>query len=201
MPELEFHFDFLSPYGYFASLSVEEIAARHNRVVSWCPMLLGVTVMKVMGLKPLPETPLKGPYVLRDVARTARQLKLQIGRDLKKPPSNSLVPARALCWAKVHSPEAVPGLARAFYSAIWARGVDIDKPEDLATVPLPREIAAPELIAAAKGQEAASLLRGSVEESIKKGVFGSPTFIVDGETFWGFDHLGQVDEWLATGGW
>jgi 2-hydroxychromene-2-carboxylate isomerase len=32
-------------------------------------------------------------------------------------------------------------------------------------------------------------------------VFGSPFFIVDGEPFWGHDHLDQVERWMATGGW
>jgi len=33
------------------------------------------------------------------------------------------------------------------------------------------------------------------------GVFGSPYVVVDGEPFWGFDRLPQVERWLATGGW
>ena len=57
---LQFHFDFISPYGYFASLRIEALAARHGRTVDWRAMLLGVSVMKVMGLKPLMDTPLKG---------------------------------------------------------------------------------------------------------------------------------------------
>ena len=66
---IDFYFDFISSYGYFASLRIEEIAARHGRTIEWHPMPLGVAVMKVMGLKPLLETPLKGAYVLNDVAR------------------------------------------------------------------------------------------------------------------------------------
>jgi 2-hydroxychromene-2-carboxylate isomerase len=32
-------------------------------------------------------------------------------------------------------------------------------------------------------------------------VFGCPTFIVDGEMFWGADRLEQVERWIASGGW
>ena len=70
---LHIHLDFISPYGYFASLRVEALAARHGRTVAWHPMLLGVAVLKVMGLKPLMDTPLKGDYVDRDVRRYARE--------------------------------------------------------------------------------------------------------------------------------
>ena len=70
---IDFYFDFLSSYGYFASLRIEALAARHGREVRWHSMLLGVAVMKTMGLKPLLETPLKSDYVLRDVARYMRR--------------------------------------------------------------------------------------------------------------------------------
>ena len=43
-------------------------------------MLLGVSVMKVMGLKPLLETPLKSDYVLNDAARYMRQHGLKLAR-------------------------------------------------------------------------------------------------------------------------
>jgi 2-hydroxychromene-2-carboxylate isomerase len=71
-PPIDFYFDFLSAFGYFASLRIDAIAARHGRRVEWHCMLLGVSVMKVMGLKPLLDTPLKSDYVLRDAPRYMR---------------------------------------------------------------------------------------------------------------------------------
>ena len=47
----------------------------------------------------------------------------------------------------------------------------------------------------------ARLLRRNVDDSIRRGVFGSPFFIVDGEPFFGVEKLPVVEEWLATGGW
>src|SRR6185369_560567 len=82
---IDFYFDFLSSYGYFASLRIEALAARHGRAVRWHSMLLGVAVMKTMGLKPLLETPLKSDYVLRDVARYMRRHGLQLRRALTDP--------------------------------------------------------------------------------------------------------------------
>ncbi len=201
MPEIEFHFDFLSPYGYFASKFVEELASRHGRKVSWHPMLLGVSVMKVMGLKPLLETPLKGDYVRRDVARQSRLLQLPLGRDVDRPPTSSLVPARAVCWAKVHAPQTVSDLVRSFYSAMWARGIDFNEPADLLRAELPQSVNHAVLVTAAGHPEAAQLLRQSVELSIAKGVFGSPTILIDGEPFWGFDRFDQAERWMQVGGW
>ncbi|KQO40158.1 hypothetical protein ASF19_00395 [Acidovorax sp. Leaf84] len=201
MPEIEFHFDFLSPYGYFASRSIEELASRNGRAVSWHPMLLGVTVMKVMGLKPLLETPLKGDYVRHDIERLSRMLQLPLGRDVDQPPTSSLVPARAVCWAKQHAPHVVSELVRGLYVAIWERGIDINEPSDLLRAEFPRSIDRSALLMAAGSTEASELLRRAVEMSIAKGVFGSPTLLIDGEPFWGLDRFDQAERWLQTGGW
>jgi 2-hydroxychromene-2-carboxylate isomerase len=198
---LVFHFDFISPYGYFASLRVEELAARHGRQVDWRPMLLGVAVMKVMGLKPLLETPLKGAYVRRDVLRHARRHGVQLGRDLNASTGNPLPPARAFYWVKQHHPQLQAQMAHALYHAFWVQGRDLSTPEAVASIALPPGLAPAEVAQGAASDEAATLLRNAVSASIAAGVFGSPTIVVDGEPFWGADRMYEVDEWLACGGW
>src|SRR5207253_1318179 len=74
---IDFYFDLISPYGYFASTQVEALAARYGRAVDWKPVLLGVTVMKVMGLPPLMQTPLKKDYLAKDKPRMAQLLGVQ----------------------------------------------------------------------------------------------------------------------------
>ena len=37
--------------------------------------------------------------------------------------------------------------------------------------------------------------------AIARGVFGSPFFLVDGESFWGWDRMAMMEDWLQTGGW
>lgn len=199
---IEFHFDFISPYGWFASRRIEAIAARHGREVDWHPMLLGVSVMKVMGLKPLLDTPLKGDYVRRDVMRYVRRHGLSMKRDIDAPSMNPLAAGRAFCWVKKHHPRQQAAMAHAIYEAYWAEGMDLSTPEAVASrIVLPEGIEARALLDALNGDEPAALLRASVEASLAKGVFGSPTVIADGEMFWGVDRLAELDEWLAEGGW
>lgn len=198
---LAFHFDFISPYGYFASLRIEELAAAHGRTVDWRPMLLGVSVLKVMGLKPLLDTPLKGDYIRRDVLRHARQHGIAIGRDLAAPVGNPLPAARAFYWIRQHRPELAGPVAHALYHAFWSEGRDLSTPEAVAAVALPGALAPAEVAAAAASEEAAKLLRDAVAASLAAGIFGSPTIVVDGEPFWGADRLPDVDAWLRCGGW
>ena len=198
---LHFHFDFISPYGYFASLRIEALAARHGRTVAWRPMLLGVAVLKVMGLKPLLDTPLKGAYVRRDVLRHARRHGLQLGRDLDAPVGNPLPAARAFYWVREHHPEQQAALVHALYDAFWRRGLDLSTPDAVAAAGLPPGLDPAAVAAGAASEQAAALLRQAVTDSLDAGVFGSPTVIVDGEPFWGSDRLADVEDWLARGGW
>ena len=202
---LHFYFDFISPFGYFASLRIDALAARHGRTVQWHPMLLGVSVMKVMGLKPLLDTPLKGPYTANDVRRYARLHGITLGRATDAPMMNPLTAGRVFAWASRHHPDVAKALAQALLHAYWHDGIDLSQPAALLGIALPEAVSAvvshAELVAAAQSAEAAQLLRDAVDASLKAGVFGSPSVLVDGEMFWGVDKLEQVDTWLARGGW
>lgn len=201
MQPIHFYFDFISPYGYFASLRIEELAARHGRTVEWHSILLGVSVMKVMGLKPLLDTPLKGDYVRRDVERYRRQHGLVTKRTADHRIMNPLTCGRAFQWVKAKKPELAVVLAQALLHAHWVEALDLSEPESLRSIRLPAGIDVDWLVEGAQTPEAAQLLRTEVEASIAKGVFGSPTVIVDGEMFWGVDKLDTLDEWLRRGGW
>ncbi|MES2974347.1 MAG: 2-hydroxychromene-2-carboxylate isomerase [Pseudomonadota bacterium] len=200
-PPLQFYFDFISPYGYFAARRINGIAARHGRTVEWSSMLLGVSVMKVMGLKPLMDTPLKGDYAGKDVLRHARRLGLKPARAPEAPPMNPLTCGRAFQWMLKYHPEQAVPLALAWMDAYWLEGKDFSAPGSLAGVDLPDGVDAKALVEGAASPEAAALLREAVERSLNAGVFGSPTVVVDGEMFWGVDRLEEVDAWLASGGW
>lgn len=201
MSPLHFYFDFISPYGYFASLRIEELAARHGRTVEWHSILLGVSVMKVMGLKPLLDTPLKGDYVRRDVERYRRQHGLATKRTADHPIMNPLTCGRAFQWVKANQPQLAVPVAQALLHAHWGEGLDLSEPDSLREVRLPAGIGADWLVEGAQSPEAARLLRSEVDASIAAGIFGSPTVVVDGEMFWGVDKLDTVELWLQRGGW
>lgn len=198
---VQFFFDFISPFGYFASLRIDELGARYGREVQWRPMLLGVSVLKVMGLKPLLETPLKGDYIRREFARHVRRHGLALKRRADDPMMDPRACGRAFCWTATHHPELAKPLARAMFDAYWAQGLDLSSAGAIAALPLPAGLDARTLAAAIDGEEAARLLRAAVEESLLLGVFGSPTVRVDGELFWGVDSFPMLEDWLSTGGW
>jgi len=196
---LDFYFDFSSPYGYFASLRIDGIAARHGRAVRWRPFLLGV-VFKTTGQAPLTAQPLRGDYARRDFARSARLY----GAPLSWPerfPIPTQAAARTFYWLDDRDSDLARRFARAAYHAYFGEGRDISPPD--VVVEIAREAGADgdALAAALVDPAVKARLKAETEAAMARGVFGSPFVFVDGEPFWGADRLDQVDRWLATGGW
>src|SRR5262245_31511796 len=148
-------------------------------------MLLGVSVLKVMGLKPLLETPLKGPYLNHDAARYARHHRLSLKRPLDGPQMNPVPAARAFAWLKRHHADRYRGIAVDMLDAYWREARDLANPAEIASIAAGRGVDGGACRAAIESDEARQLLRSAVDTSLKQGVFGSPFFLVENEPFWG----------------
>jgi 2-hydroxychromene-2-carboxylate isomerase len=197
---IEFYFDLLSPFGYLGSTQIERVAARHGRSVDWRPVLIGVTVLKVMGLKPVAETPLKGPYSKRDASRLAAWYDVPLRfHGLKG--LNSVAASRAFLWIKQRDPDLAKRFAAGIYERLWVRGQDITPPEAAADEAAALGLDRAELLAALGTDEVKQALKDAVDAAIARGVFGVPFFIADDEPFWGCDHLPMLEHWLAHHSW
>ena len=194
-----FWFDPVSPFGYIGSIAIEKVAAKHDREVDWRPLLIGVTIMKVMGMKPLREYLLKWPYLQRDMQRLALYFDVPL-----KPHGltgvNSLAACRAFLWINQKNPAQARLFARAIYAKLWTRSEDITPVESVVVEAEKLGLDGTPLRAALAGDALKQALESSVKEAVSKGVFGAPTFIADGEIFWGCDHIWMLEHWLETGG-
>ena len=200
MPKpMDFYFDYSSPYGYFAAMKIDELAARHGRSVNWKPILLGA-VFKVTGAQPLPSLPLKGDYAKRDIARSARFHGI-VFKYPSKFPLASQAPARAFYWLHDRDPVLAKKLAKTLYQAYFVDDRDISSPDVTADVAATLGIKRDEALAALNDPAIKDRLKNEVDAAIKLGVFGSPYIVIDGEPFWGVDRFDQIERWLKTGGW
>lgn len=195
---IDFYFDFSSPYGYFGASQIDALAARHGRGVVWHPILLGV-VFKAVGTAPLPSIPVKGPYSLHDIRRTARYLGLPYVHPSRFPIATHQA-GRAFTWLAARSPAQAREFALAAYRAYFTADRDISDPAVVREVAAGLGVAGEELAAALADEALKAAFKADVEAALARGVFGSPFFIVDGEPFWGVDRLPQLERWLAEGG-
>lgn len=196
---IEFWFDFSSPYGYLAHYRIDAIAAEFGREVLWRPYLLGV-VFKSSGQSPLVSQPMRGPYHVKDMQRTARKMKVPVMLP-EGFPMATIAAGRAFYWQDATDPRRAKDLAKALYRAAFAQGRNITTTEVVAEVG--KEIGIdPAALTAGIGTPAVKeRLKTETDNAITRGIFGSPFILVDDEPFWGNDRLDDVREWLKTGGW
>jgi 2-hydroxychromene-2-carboxylate isomerase len=195
---IDFYFDFSSPYGYFASTRIDELAAKYQRKVKWRPILLGI-VFQTTGSAPLTVIPLKGNYSVHDFQRTARFH----GIPYKMPdtfPISTQAAARAVLWTQATAiDDKAAELAKAIYKAYFVDGIDIGNSANVAQIGASVGINEAALLEAINSPEIKEQLKKEVAHAIEQGVFGSPYLVVDGEPFWGFDRFEQIEATLKHG--
>ena len=196
---IEYFFDLSSPYGYFTCHQMEALERDTGRKVVWKPILLG-PAFKATGSRPFSEQGPKWDYAKIDWARQAAYLGLPW--TLPDPfPVATVATGRIFYWLHDRNPGLAVRFAKVAYQAYFGEGrniSNIDVVVDIATTLGEDDV---QTRTAMQDQVYKDRLRHETDEALKRGVFGSPFFLVDGRPFWGSDRLDVLRRWLETGGW
>ena len=197
---IDFYFDFSSPYGYFSSELIDEVASRCECRVNWQPYLMGA-VMKVTGRKPLVQIPIINDYSARDLQRVARYH----GIEFTIPdvfPVSSVAACRAFYWIHdTQGTERAKQLARRIFRAYFINNLNISEASVIVDIVKQSGIDEDQITSALQDPDIKLIVRERTDRAIERNVFGSPFFIVNDEPFWGHDRLTLLEAWLKSGGW
>ncbi len=196
-PSLEIFFDFSSPFAYLGSTQVEAVAERTGAAFRWRPMLLGAVFRAIEApMVPLSTfSPRKQQYVSQELNRWAEHWGVPF-RFASRFPMNTVKALRVVCQLDEASQAA---FVHATFQAFWVDDRDISDDQVLADILSSLSLPA-ELLAGTRDQAVKDLLIASTGEAVERGVFGAPTFFVNGEwMFWGQDRLDFVEK--ALRGW
>lgn len=190
-----FYWDFSSPYAYIGANQIEAVAAKHGRSVDWRPVSIGHLWKAIPDRTPFPK--IKMDYMMRDWTRSARLAGLPIVTTPDPFPTDAKLPRLLFYRLKAQDVAKAKAFALAAYRQYWGEGKDIARPEHLAGIVKSLGIPEAEIAAAAEDGAARQAVLDSTAEAIALKAFGTPTFMVDGEMFWGSDRIDQIDKWLA----
>ncbi len=186
------YFDLISPYSYLALTQVERFGEEHG--IEWTVRpILYAAVLERRGLIGPAEEPVKREYTTRDIMRAADRL----GVPLVGPPEhpfNSLAALRTLCVFQ-DDPRALR-LAVRLSSLCWGEGQPLTHPEALIAAVDECGLMAAGLAERIASPEIKERLRANTEEALGAGVFGVPTFVWNGELFWGHDRMAHLADRL-----
>ena len=184
MRAVTWYFDFVSPYSYIAFKRLHELP--RDAAVELKPVLFAA-LLNHFGNKGPAEIPIKRRWTYRWCTWWAKSL----GIPFRFPASHPFNPLHHLRLA-IAAGATRENVGRIF-DAIWTTGAEASDPRAFAT--LVRSLGVEEARLAAP--EVKEALRRNTEEAIARGVFGVPSYEVDGEVFWGADAIDFLNAFLA----
>ena len=179
------YFDLVSPYAWLALHAVDAIAQATGRAVIVTPVAFGA-ILKRHGQPAPVDIPGKRAQIFDDIRWRAAER----GLPFTGPPAHPFNPLHGLrlCLA-VTDPAIRAVLARQLADAAWSQGRDLQQPQVVLDVAgdcgLPQDWAEAQLTD--PGIKPA--LIDSTGQAADRGVFGVPTFALDGRLFWGNDRI------------
>jgi len=196
MKHITCYFDFISPYACLAFELLPEALRGVSYSVSYTPVLFAGLLKHHGQLGPAEIAP-KRDWTYRQVLWLAHSRAI----PLQLPASHPFNPLPLLRLALACSPEYAPGtpnryVCETIFRHVWRGGAEAADAQRLES--LVQQLAPQRDL---QGKEVKTQLKKNTEEAIAQGVFGVPTFAVDGKLFWGLDSLPMLREYLLGGPW
>lgn len=196
-PTIDYYFAPQSPWTYFGHARLAAIAQAAGATVSVMPADYG-RIFAASGGLPLPQrAPQRQAYRLVELARFRDALKLPMYIQPKFFPVAGDPAAKLIVAVGLHdgNPAALR-LCAAVFAAVWEQELDIAAPATLATLLAQCGLSADRL-AQSSGSAVQDKFDANTQAALAANVFGAPSYVVDGEIFWGQDRLEFLQKKLA----
>jgi len=194
MPKVEFHFDFGSPNAYFAHAIIPAIETRTGATFNYVPVLLGGVFKLTNNQAPMVQ--------FKDIKNKLEYQRLETQRFIKKHglnrfrmnphfPVNTVQIMRGAVAAEMDG--RLAAYVDAVFRHMWEEGKKMDDPEIIRAALDASGLDGTRTLQRIQEPAVKDRLLKNTEGSVARGTFGSPTFFVGEEMFFGKDRLGDVE--------
>ena len=193
---IDFWFTVGSTYTYLTVSRLNEIEAASGIRFRWRPFNARA-IMQEMNNVPFATKPIKLAYMWRDIERRALKYGLPIKVPAPYPLKNFDLASRVAVLAEMEG--WCPDYLRASYKRWFVEsmevGIEPNLSESLSEIGQDPD----RVIEAANAEPVERAYDNNTREARRLNIFGSPTFVVRGEVFWGDDRLEDAIDWYANG--
>jgi 2-hydroxychromene-2-carboxylate isomerase len=196
---VDYYFAPQSPWAYLGHQRLADIAQRAGASIRVMPIDLGGKVFPISGGLPLGQrAPQRQAYRLVELQRFSQHLNAPLNLKPRYFPVGGDDAARLIIAADLaHGAQAAMKVAGAVLTACWSQERNIA--DDKVLVELLAEQGMPEaVLGQSHSQAVQERYEAYTQAAIDVGVFGAPSYVIDGEIFWGQDRLDFVERALAT---
>ncbi len=191
MKKMQFYFDFLSPFSYFAWKNMHKALSTRDLEIEYHPVLMG-RLFKHFEFPGPGEITVKRNSELKKCFRMAHKLNIPFSPPSEFP-FNPLAINRCATLAAAGNEQVK--VMELIYDSVWGKGMVLDDPELIKSLFASANINV-DILERSFEREAKSELKQNIKSAIESDIFGVPTFKVENECFWGNDSIESVANFL-----
>jgi 2-hydroxychromene-2-carboxylate isomerase len=195
---IDYYFSLLSPWAYIGHRHFLEIARRSDAAIAYRPVLLNEVFSETGGLPLAKRHPARQAYRILELQRWREKRKLAFHLWPKHWPYDAdLANCAALA---IVAAGADPGeFVQKTFDGVWEEEKNLADPAVLANILRESGFDPPSVLASADSGAIRDAYERNRLDAIAAGVFGAPSYVLDGEIFWGQDRLDLLADALTSG--
>ena len=194
--KIDYYYSVASPFAYLASDRFGKLVEKYNLEVIEKPFDLVGTVFSNTGGVPVPKRhPSRQKYRLLEIDRIGKKFNVEINKQPKFfPPSDPHLPAKFVLAAIKLGNKLTFG--NACLKSLWALEKNISDEKTLEEICNQLNLKFDEIKKIAVSTEINDEYTKNSNDAINQDIFGAPTFVLNGEIFWGQDRLEYLEDAL-----
>ena len=185
MKKIDFYFDISSPYSYLAHTQLRKFEKETGEKINYMPIFLG-GLHRLADIHAPGLNPYKGKYLIKDLKLFADKYKVnyQFNRYF---PIKSIYIMRGALVAEQNN--YFHNYIDKFFIAAWIDSLNLNDEKIFEKFLKNMNINFADFFEKLSDSKIKDDLKNKTEAAFKKGIFGAPTFVVNGKMFWGQDRL------------
>lgn len=196
MAHINLFFSTISPYAYLAGNRAEAVAAKHGATITYKPLDIMALFARTGGTPPKDRHFSRVEMRAQELVRQAKLLDMPFNLKPAHWPTNAAPASYAFIAAQNAGGGDLGKLMAVILRSVWADEKDIA--EDAVVRACLEEAGFDAGLADTGLLEGAETYAANLEEAVKRGVFGAPFYITDGDQrFWGQDRINDLDAHLS----
>ena len=197
--QIEFHFDFGSPNAYLSHLVIPQLEQRTGVSIKYLPVLLGGVFKATNNVSPavsMQGIKNKGEYAQIETQRFVSRHNITAYNRNPFFPVNTLQIMRGAVYADQNG--FLETYVNEVYHHMWSDPKKMDDPQVMADALTSSGLPTEDILAGIQDPDIKKGLITNTERSVAMGTFGSPTFFVDSEIFFGKDKLDEFESLIKS---
>jgi 2-hydroxychromene-2-carboxylate isomerase len=197
--QIEFHFDFGSPNAYLSHLVIPQLEQRTGVSIKYLPVLLGGVFKATNNVSPaisMQGIKNKGEYAQIETQRFVSRHNITAYNRNPFFPVNTLQIMRGAVYAEKSG--FLETYVNAIYHHMWGDPKKMDDPQVMAQAMTSSGLPTEDILAGIEDPDIKKALITNTERSVSMGTFGSPTFFVGSEIFFGKDKLEEFESLIKS---